>query len=76
MLTRTTRLPSALLRSNFSRSWANYRRPGQGLRFVSSASVDESLPLAGYRVLDMTRVLAGVRLSSAASHQIGEEIDR
>ena len=76
MLTRTTRLPSALLRSNVSRSWAKHRRPGQGARFVSTASVAESLPLAGYRVLDMTRVLAGVRLPSTASHQIGEEIDR
>ena len=62
MLTRTTRLPSVLLRSNVSRSWARHRRPAQGVRFVSGASVDESLPLSGYRVLDMTRVLAGVRL--------------
>jgi hypothetical protein len=31
--------------------------------YSSAASVDGSLPLAGIRVLDMTRVLAGVSLA-------------
>jgi hypothetical protein len=33
-------------------------------RCFASASVNDKLPLSGLRVLDMTRVLAGVSLSS------------
>lgn len=48
-------------------SWGSnaLRRTVPGRSYSSAASVDGSLPLAGIRVLDMTRVLAGVSTSFA-----------
>lgn len=46
-------------------SWGSNALRRMPLRnYSSAASVDGSLPLAGIRVLDMTRVLAGVSISS------------
>jgi hypothetical protein len=43
-------------------SWA---QNGSRTRWLSTEAADDNvLPLKGYRVLDMTRVLAGVRLNS------------
>lgn len=46
-------------------SWGSnaLRRTVPGRSYSSTASIDGSLPLAGIRVLDMTRVLAGVSTS-------------
>ena len=48
-------------------SWGSnaLRRTVPGRSYSSAASVDGSPPLAGIRVLDMTRVLAGVSTSLA-----------
>jgi hypothetical protein len=44
------------------RSYAAHSlRPGRRRHFASSVSANGDGPLAGIRVLDMTRVLAGVR---------------
>lgn len=57
-----------MLTRRSSPSWTSYAlRRISPLRSYSSAAspVDGTLPLAGIRVLDMTRVLAGVSLQAA-----------
>lgn len=52
------RRPGAVLSSNA------LRRPAQWRRFSTAIPTPDNLPLAGVRVLDMTRVLAGVSVDS------------
>lgn len=69
MSSRTQRTVLATMRGCFRQHGAMQRLNAvTGLRRYSSPAAAANLPLQGYRVLDMTRVLAGVSVRLYAIH--------